>query len=175
MVNKNDNMVNKNENNRRNGGQGQAGQSENAQEGPRYPNRSQGHFQGQGGNQGRGGSGEQQERPQHPNRGQGQRQNQGGPNAGQTQGGGQFQNRNHDQGVKNPNEKPEGSRPREGGQNRGYYRDRDNQQRQHSQTQGPRFSTRNRAEETIDDIKEDIVRIEKEIELEIKEIRSLKL
>jgi hypothetical protein len=33
---------------------------------------------------------------------------------------------------------------------------------------------RNRAEETIDDIKHDILRLEKEIELEIREIRSLK-
>lgn len=32
-----------------------------------------------------------------------------------------------------------------------------------------------REEETINDIKEDIVRLEKEIELEIKEIRSIKL
>lgn len=34
---------------------------------------------------------------------------------------------------------------------------------------------RNRADETIEDIRTDIMRIEKEIELEIKEIRSLKL
>jgi len=34
---------------------------------------------------------------------------------------------------------------------------------------------KNRAEETIDDIKEDILRLEKEIELEIMEIRSMKL
>ena len=47
-----------------------------------------------------------------------------------------------------------------------YYRDRNND----------RFSSvRNRADETIDDIKEDIVRLEKEIDLEIKEIRSMKL
>jgi len=32
-----------------------------------------------------------------------------------------------------------------------------------------------KAEETIDDIKTDILRIEKEIELELKEIRSLRL
>ena len=36
-------------------------------------------------------------------------------------------------------------------------------------------SLRNKPEETIEDIKDDIVRLEKEIELEIKDIRSLKL
>jgi hypothetical protein len=87
----------------------------------------------------------------------------------------QYQNRSNEQGGKERGDRPEGGRPRDGGQNRGYYRDRDNQPRQHQQSSGPRFNTRNRAEETIDDIKEDITRIEKEIELEIKEIRSLKL
>lgn len=38
-----------------------------------------------------------------------------------------------------------------------------------------RFYGRNEAIETVDDIKEDIVSIQKEIDLEIKEIRSLKL
>ena len=38
-----------------------------------------------------------------------------------------------------------------------------------------RFYGRNEAIETVEDIKEDIVRIQKEIDLEIKEIRSLKL
>lgn len=32
-----------------------------------------------------------------------------------------------------------------------------------------------RADETVDDIKQDIIRIEKEIKLELKEIRSMKL
>lgn len=39
----------------------------------------------------------------------------------------------------------------------------------------PRYNNRIKTEETVDDIKEDIIRIEKEIDLEIKEIRSLKL
>jgi hypothetical protein len=47
-----------------------------------------------------------------------------------------------------------------------YYRDRNNDRV---------GALRNRADETIDDIKEDIIRIEKEIDLEIKEIRSMKL
>jgi hypothetical protein len=38
-----------------------------------------------------------------------------------------------------------------------------------------KYNSRIRTEETVDDIKEDIARIEKEIDLEIKEIRSLKL
>lgn len=73
------------------------------------------------------------------------------------------------------------TQPRENGQQRGYYRDRvrdndrDSQPRQHSASGRYGNITRNRAEETIDDIKLDIVRIEKEIDLEIKEIRSLKL
>lgn len=66
------------------------------------------------------------------------------------------------------------------GQQERYYReknresDRDNH---HKGSSGSRFVNiiKNRAEETIDDIKEDILRLEKEIELEIKEIRSLKL
>jgi len=36
-------------------------------------------------------------------------------------------------------------------------------------------NTRFRAEETVDDIREDIARLEKEIHMEIKEIRSMKL
>lgn len=38
-----------------------------------------------------------------------------------------------------------------------------------------KYSSRVKAEETIEDIKEDINRIEKEIELEMKEIKSLRL
>lgn len=38
-----------------------------------------------------------------------------------------------------------------------------------------KYSSKIKTEETADDIKEDIMRIEKEIDLEIKEIRSLKL
>jgi len=73
--------------------------------------------------------------------------------------------------------------PREAGQGKGYYRDRnkdterDSQPRQHPLPTGGRYSPnlRNKPEESIDDIKEDIVRLEKEIELEIKDIKSLKL
>lgn len=54
---------------------------------------------------------------------------------------------------------------RDGGQRSGYQ----------SQGGGIRYPHKPRAEETIDDIKSDIVRIEKEIQLEIKEIRSMKL
>lgn len=75
-----------------------------------------------------------------------------------------------------------GQQPRESGQQRGYYRDRvrdndkDAQPRQHTAVSAGRYGAlRNRAEETIDDIKLDITRLEKEIDLEIKEIRSLKL
>ena len=74
---------------------------------------------------------------------------------------------------------------RESGQQRGYYRDRekprdserDVQPRQHSGAQQGRYGNnqRSRAEETIDDIKQDIIRLEKEIDLEIMEIRSMKL
>lgn len=70
---------------------------------------------------------------------------------------------------------------REGMQQRGYYRernrdaDRDLQHKHSGQSYGKYGNAqRNRAEETIDDIKQDIIRLEKEIELEIKEIRSLK-
>lgn len=61
---------------------------------------------------------------------------------------------------------------RDGG--RPYYRDN---QRQHSSSQGQyqRNAGRSRTEETIEDIVMDISRIEKEIELEIKEIKSLRL
>jgi len=72
---------------------------------------------------------------------------------------------------------------RESGQQRSFNRDRlrdnerDAQPRQHSAMSGGRYGNalRNKAEETIDDIKLDIIRLEKEIELEIKEIRDLKL
>lgn len=39
----------------------------------------------------------------------------------------------------------------------------------------PRYASRIRAEETVEDIKVDISRIEKEIQLEIKEIKSMRL
>lgn len=71
----------------------------------------------------------------------------------------------------------------EGAQTKGYYRDRaksserDKPPRHYPAASAGRYGSnqRNKGEETIDDIKRDIVRLEKEIELEIKEIRSLKL
>jgi len=75
--------------------------------------------------------------------------------------------------------KENGQQARENVQQRSFYRDRDKdtQLRQHSAASGTRYGSviRNKAEETIEDIKLDIIRLEKEIELEIKEIRSLKL
>jgi hypothetical protein len=61
---------------------------------------------------------------------------------------------------------------------KGFYRDRDAQQRPYggaSSTSASRYGSRNRTEETVEDIKKDIIRIEKEIELEIKEIKAMKL
>jgi hypothetical protein len=57
---------------------------------------------------------------------------------------------------------------------RGYYRDRNRDADKDAHFSRHSNVQRNRADETIDDIKQDIIRIEKEIELEIKEIRSLK-
>ena len=108
------------------------------------------------------------------------------------QGHNQPQFRNNTQGPRNLTNHHEGSpreanpreaNPREAGQNKGFYRDRskdserDTQPRQYSSPPGGRYgnSLRNKPEETIEDIKEDIVRLEKEIELEIKDIKSLKL
>lgn len=173
-------MVSKNDFNRKNGEQGQGDQQEQKSR----PEQTQGRTQQERPSER---SAERtHERPPYQHRNQGQYQNQNGGqrqnqavqnvNHGQNpQNSNQPQNKNNDPAVKAQNDRPEGGRPREGGQNRGYYRD--NQQRPHtsSQPSGPRYSSRNRVEETIDDIKEDIIRIEKEIEMEIKEIKSLKL
>lgn len=90
----------------------------------------------------------------------------------------QTQPRNNQPNQRNQAERHEGFQ-KEGGQNRGFYRnnERDNQPRQRIvQSSGSRYGgPRSKAEETIDDIKEDIIRLEKEIELEMKEIKSLKL
>lgn len=72
-----------------------------------------------------------------------------------------------------------GSRTYEGHNAQRGYRDRirdaDKDQKHYAQSYAKHTGTqKSRAEETIDDIKQDIIRIEKEIELEIKEIRSLK-
>lgn len=115
-----------------------------------------------------------------------------GHNQSQPVQGGQGLNQSHSQsqprnaalGTRSQPDRHDGH-PRENSQNRGYYRDRnregdrDTQPRQYAaaSSSGGRYgnSLRNRAEETIEDIKEDIIRLEKEIELEIKEIKSLKL
>jgi hypothetical protein len=92
----------------------------------------------------------------------------------------QTQPRNNPQNQRSQPERHDGFQ-KEGGQNKGFYRsresERDSQPRQRTvQPSGSRYSgPRIRAEETIDDIKEDIIRLEKEIELEMKEIKSLKL
>lgn len=140
---------------------------------------------------------EQRSRPNHQNsnaKGQYQARQQNGARSADTQNApnkdaqnqnkdasrqGQFQtgSRSNNHGQRNHD-----GRSRENAQPRGYYRDRnreadkDTQARQHGGTGFGRHSNapRNRAEETIEDIKQDIIRLEKEIELEIKEIRSLK-
>jgi len=68
--------------------------------------------------------------------------------------------------------KQNGGSMRENMVNKGSFRARN---RNKTAGSGRYGNSRNRAEETIEDIKRDIMRIEKEIELEIKEIRSLKL
>jgi len=80
----------------------------------------------------------------------------------------QNQNQNAYRNQHSQNESPR--TPRE----RNFFRGRDNHNRNNYQN---RYNmTRNKLEEeTVEHIKEDIMRIEKEIELEIKEIRSLKL
>jgi len=72
-----------------------------------------------------------------------------------------------------------GSRNFEGHSSQRGYRDRsrdtDKELKHYAQPYGKHGGTqKSRAEETIEDIKQDIIRIEKEIALEIKEIRSLK-
>ncbi|HEX2945121.1 MAG TPA: hypothetical protein VHT96_04125 [Clostridia bacterium] len=103
---------------------------------------------------------------------------------------GQNQSQNTNQGHFQPRNnmhqaKQHDPHVKENGQQRGYYRDRekprdiekDAQPRQHTGAPQARYGNnqRSRAEETIDDIKQDIIRLEKEIDLEIKEIRSMKL
>ena len=89
----------------------------------------------------------------------------------------QAQNKNYNQNVKGAHNQQNVLHGREGNPNRNVYRERENQPRQYSNSisSSSKYSYRNRAEETIDDIKEDILRIEKEIDMEIKEIKNLKL
>lgn len=60
-------------------------------------------------------------------------------------------------------------------QNKTYHRDNSNRQNYSSQNSYQRSGGRIKVDETIDDIKADITRLEKEIQLELKEIRSMKL
>lgn len=117
--------------------------------------------------------------------GQGYNQGHSGQNGqGLNQKHNQSQLRNSSQGSRSQPDRHDGN-PREISQNKGYYRDRnrdndrDAQPRQYTGTSssGAKYgnSLRNKPDETIDDIKEDIIRLEKEIELEIKDIKSLKL
>lgn len=65
---------------------------------------------------------------------------------------------------------------RDNSQNRNYNRDNASKHGSPSSHSGQqRYNNKVKTEETIEDIRVDISRIEKEIELEIKEIRSLKL
>jgi hypothetical protein len=59
--------------------------------------------------------------------------------------------------------------------NRGYQRDNPPRQNYAYQNSRSGFNSRVKTIETVDDIKEDIIRIEKEIELEIKEIKTMRL
>ena len=186
-------MVGKKDENQTEGSQG-AEKSQGGQQKPEQQVRNRVNNQGNNQNQ-RGHSpfrqqgGAQADKVQSPNRRDGQNPNQSHTNQGGQANPGNSQvsqPRNNTQGVRNQPDRHD-EQTRENGQNRGYYRDRnktrDNERdcvpRQHvgSTPSGGRYgnSLRNRAEETIDDIKEDISRIEKEIELEIKEIKSLKL
>lgn len=91
----------------------------------------------------------------------------------------QNNNRAQRQEAQNVQKKAFEPHSRDSGHQRGYNRERSRETDSQSRHSG--FSGRypgnykNRSEETIDDIKQDIIRLEKEIELEIKEIRSLKL
>jgi len=81
---------------------------------------------------------------------------------------------NYNRNNSGSNTKGRGAKPSENSEN--FNDKRNKKQRVKSNySQKPRYNKNIRAEETIDDIKVDITRIEKEIQLEIKEIRSLKL
>ena len=124
---------------------------------------SQGQSQGQAPNHSRNHT---QNKPQNPGHGQYQVQQHYQGQGAKNQGSGQSQKSQHGQQHEPP------AHTRENGSGRSFYRDRDSLPRQ---TSIPKYSGRARIEETIEDIKEDIISIEKEIELEIKEIKSLKL
>ena len=88
-----------------------------------------------------------------------------------------FQNKGYNPNYRGQQNHPAAENSREISPNRTPYRERDNQHRPYSNSNSiaSRFSSRNRSEETIEDIKAEIIRIEKEIDLEIKEIKSMKL
>ena len=70
----------------------------------------------------------------------------------------------------------ENSASRDRGLNKGYQRENTHMTRSSQPHQGAiKGATKSKATETVEDIKQDIGRIEKEIELEISEIRSLRL
>lgn len=75
------------------------------------------------------------------------------------------------QGQRNLNEQAPG---RENTQIRSFNKDNSMKQNYSNHSSPPRCG-RAKEDETVEDIREDIARIEKEIKLELKEIRSLKL
>lgn len=92
----------------------------------------------------------------------------------------EFQRRNNNQGSysgpSNRNTQDQGTnRDRENAPVKNFHREGTPRQNHPNQGSPSRHINRIRAEETVDDIKTDIVRIEKEIELEIKEIKSMRL
>jgi len=125
------------------------------------------------------GHGEQQYRSRPNSRGKfrGRQQNMA---KSEEQGGKDMQGRSasgkgHSQGPQK-SAKGHDSYSRDNSRQRGYYRDRGKGgDRDHQKHSGRHGNThKGREEETIEDIRRDIERIEKEIELEIKEIRSMK-
>jgi hypothetical protein len=64
---------------------------------------------------------------------------------------------------------------RDNTQNRGFQRENQPRQNYSYQNSQIKFNTRVKTVETVEDIKADIARIEKEIELEIKEIKTMRL
>lgn len=97
----------------------------------------------------------------------------------------EYQRRNNNQGgysnQRQNNSQERGSfrennQSNQSNQSKNFHRD-NNAPRQNfsNQNSPPRYINRIRAEETVEDIRRDISRIEKEIELEIKEIKSLRM
>lgn len=74
-------------------------------------------------------------------------------------------------GPKNPHETGQNRGP---SPNRNFHRENTYGQTYSTQNPSSRYIPKLKTEETVEDIKTDILRIEKEIELELKEIRSLR-